>query len=221
MATKPLKTGATYDDLRGRSRPLSSPRCSTASSTRRRGPRCRMLAPPRCSASKLGGPFDSAQRSGRVGDPRRAGAALRQRRARARPRRLAPRASCPRCRRMRIMTLAPDWICEVLSPSTETLDRGKKLRIYAREGVASCLARRSAAANARSAGDSSREAGVSSTRTRATRRVRARAVRRHRARAAARSGSESALIEYTTESRRSQSISPLDISAASPRHERT
>ena len=34
------------------------------------------------------------------------------------------------------MTLAPDWICEVLSASTETLDRGKKLRAYAREGVA-------------------------------------------------------------------------------------
>jgi Uma2 family endonuclease len=33
-------------------------------------------------------------------------------------------------------TLAPDWICEVLSASTEALDRGKKLRIYAREGVA-------------------------------------------------------------------------------------
>jgi Uma2 family endonuclease len=33
------------------------------------------------------------------------------------------------------LTLAPDWICEVLSPSTEPLDRGKKLRIYAREGV--------------------------------------------------------------------------------------
>jgi Uma2 family endonuclease len=33
------------------------------------------------------------------------------------------------------LTLAPDWICEVLSPSSETLDRGKKLRIYAREGV--------------------------------------------------------------------------------------
>jgi Uma2 family endonuclease len=31
--------------------------------------------------------------------------------------------------------LAPDWICEVLSTSTEALDRGKKLRIYAREGV--------------------------------------------------------------------------------------
>ena len=33
------------------------------------------------------------------------------------------------------LTLAPDWICEVLSTSTEAIDRGKKLRIYAREGV--------------------------------------------------------------------------------------
>ena len=33
------------------------------------------------------------------------------------------------------MTLAPDWICEVLSASTEALDRGKKLPVYAREGV--------------------------------------------------------------------------------------
>jgi Uma2 family endonuclease len=33
------------------------------------------------------------------------------------------------------LTLAPDWICEVLSPSTVSLDRSKKLRIYAREGV--------------------------------------------------------------------------------------
>ncbi len=32
-------------------------------------------------------------------------------------------------------TLAPDWICEVLSPSTEATDRGKKRRIYRREGV--------------------------------------------------------------------------------------
>jgi len=30
------------------------------------------------------------------------------------------------------MTLAPDWICEVLSARTETLDRTKKLRVYAR-----------------------------------------------------------------------------------------
>ena len=34
------------------------------------------------------------------------------------------------------LTLAPDWICEVVSPATETIDRGQKLRIYAREGVA-------------------------------------------------------------------------------------
>ena len=33
------------------------------------------------------------------------------------------------------LTLAPDWVCEVLSPSTEPLDRGAKLRIYARENV--------------------------------------------------------------------------------------
>lgn len=32
-------------------------------------------------------------------------------------------------------TVAPDWICEVLSPSTVSLDRVKKMRIYGREGV--------------------------------------------------------------------------------------
>lgn len=31
--------------------------------------------------------------------------------------------------------IAPDWICEVLSPSTERIDRAKKLAIYAREEV--------------------------------------------------------------------------------------
>jgi Uma2 family endonuclease len=31
--------------------------------------------------------------------------------------------------------LAPDWICEVISPSTAALDRVKKLAVYAREGV--------------------------------------------------------------------------------------
>ena len=31
--------------------------------------------------------------------------------------------------------LAPDWVCEVLSPSTERLDRREKLAIYRREGV--------------------------------------------------------------------------------------
>ena len=32
-------------------------------------------------------------------------------------------------------TLAPDWTCEVLSPSTRKLDLGGKLVIYAREGI--------------------------------------------------------------------------------------
>lgn len=32
-------------------------------------------------------------------------------------------------------TLAPDWVCEVLSPSTGKLDRAQKLPIYAREGL--------------------------------------------------------------------------------------
>lgn len=33
-------------------------------------------------------------------------------------------------------TLAPDWVCEVLSPeSTETRDREEKMPLYAREGV--------------------------------------------------------------------------------------
>jgi Uma2 family endonuclease len=33
-------------------------------------------------------------------------------------------------------SVAPDWVCEVLSPSTERIDRGRKLRIYAEAGVA-------------------------------------------------------------------------------------
>ena len=33
------------------------------------------------------------------------------------------------------LSLAPDWICEVVSPSTAAMDRVTKLSIYAREGV--------------------------------------------------------------------------------------
>lgn len=32
--------------------------------------------------------------------------------------------------------LAPDWACEVLSPSTAQIDRARKMGVYAREGVA-------------------------------------------------------------------------------------
>jgi hypothetical protein len=41
----------------------------------------------------------------------------------------------PRVPRVAYFTLAPDWICEVLSPSTETEDREEKMPIYARVGV--------------------------------------------------------------------------------------
>ena len=45
------------------------------------------------------------------------------------------RSRLPESPSVAFMTLAPDWICEVLSPSTEMLDRNKKLRVYARERV--------------------------------------------------------------------------------------
>jgi Uma2 family endonuclease len=31
--------------------------------------------------------------------------------------------------------LPPDWLCEVISPSTGALDRGRKMRVYAREHI--------------------------------------------------------------------------------------
>ena len=36
------------------------------------------------------------------------------------------------------VSLAPDWVCEVLSPSTGRIDRSAKMRVYARAGVG-CL----------------------------------------------------------------------------------
>lgn len=33
------------------------------------------------------------------------------------------------------LTLAPDWVCEVLSPSTAALDRSEKLPLYGARGV--------------------------------------------------------------------------------------
>jgi Uma2 family endonuclease len=33
------------------------------------------------------------------------------------------------------LEVAPDWICEVLSPSTARIDRGRKLKAYAEAGV--------------------------------------------------------------------------------------
>jgi Uma2 family endonuclease len=34
------------------------------------------------------------------------------------------------------ITLAPDWVCEILSEGTEAHDRGRKMRVYRRAGVA-------------------------------------------------------------------------------------
>jgi Uma2 family endonuclease len=45
------------------------------------------------------------------------------------------RERMPRLPTTAYFTIVPDWICEVVSPSTALLDRAKKLRIYAREGV--------------------------------------------------------------------------------------
>jgi Uma2 family endonuclease len=46
------------------------------------------------------------------------------------------RSRMPRIPGTAYFPLAPDWVCEVLSPSTARLDRAKKLAIYAREQVA-------------------------------------------------------------------------------------
>jgi Uma2 family endonuclease len=41
----------------------------------------------------------------------------------------------PILRDMPAFTMPPDWVCEIVSPSTGYLDRGRKMRIYAHAGV--------------------------------------------------------------------------------------
>jgi Uma2 family endonuclease len=54
---------------------------------------------------------------------------------------LVPDLAGWRCTRLPIVprepffTLVPDWVCEVLSPSSVAMDRVRKKHIYAREGV--------------------------------------------------------------------------------------
>lgn len=45
------------------------------------------------------------------------------------------RERMPRLPKTACFELPPDWVCEVLSPSTEAVDRAKKMSIYWREGV--------------------------------------------------------------------------------------
>jgi Uma2 family endonuclease len=42
-------------------------------------------------------------------------------------------SACPEVPLTAYLDLAPDWLCEVLSPSTRALDRGPKLRVYAEQ----------------------------------------------------------------------------------------
>jgi Uma2 family endonuclease len=46
------------------------------------------------------------------------------------------RARLPVLPNVAAFTLAPDWVCEVISPNTGEIDRGRKMRVYAREQVA-------------------------------------------------------------------------------------
>jgi Uma2 family endonuclease len=45
------------------------------------------------------------------------------------------RSRMPQIPQAAAFELAPDWICEVLSSSTQAIDRADKMPIYAREGV--------------------------------------------------------------------------------------
>ncbi len=45
------------------------------------------------------------------------------------------RARMPDYPQNHVFSIVPDWVCEVLSPSSGRLDRMKKMPIYAREGV--------------------------------------------------------------------------------------
>ena len=45
------------------------------------------------------------------------------------------RSHMPAVPNVAAFTQAPDWVCEVISPSTGRIDRSRKMRIYAREGV--------------------------------------------------------------------------------------
>jgi hypothetical protein len=51
------------------------------------------------------------------------------------------RERSPSIARVAHMELAPDWLCEVLSPSTEAVDRSKKFRDLCARARGACLAR--------------------------------------------------------------------------------
>ena len=133
MTTKPLKKGATYDDL------VRVPEHYVAemfdgelyASPRPAAPHARAAV---ALVAKLGGPFDFGRDPGGwllLTEPELhfGNDVLVPDLAGWRRERLPSTPNEP------YLTLVPDWVAEVLSPSTETIDRGRKLGIYAREGV--------------------------------------------------------------------------------------
>jgi Uma2 family endonuclease len=132
VTAKPLKKGATYDDL------VRVPEHYVAemfdgelyASPRPAGPHARAATK---LAAKLDGPFDFDGAGGWI--------LLFEPELHFGNDVLVPdiagwrRERLPAVPADAYFTLAPDWVCEVVSPSTEAIDRGRKLRIYAREGV--------------------------------------------------------------------------------------
>jgi len=133
MTTKPLKKGATYDDLRDVPDHFVAEMFDGDLYT---SPRPAVPDAHAASAlgAKLGGPFHRTGPGGWV--------ILDKPELHFGNDVLVPdlagwrRTRMPRVPAEAYLTLAPDWICEVLSTSTEAIDRGKKLRIYAHESVA-------------------------------------------------------------------------------------
>jgi Uma2 family endonuclease len=133
VTTKPLKKGATYDDL------VRVPEHYVAemfdgelyASPRPAGPHARAATK---LAAKLDGPFDFDGDGGWI--------LLFEPELHFGNDVLVPdiagwrRERLPAVPNDAYFTLAPDWVCEVVSPSTEAIDRGRKLRVYARERVA-------------------------------------------------------------------------------------
>ena len=132
MAAKPLKKGATYDDLR------RVPDNYVAeifdgdlyASRRPAAPHSRAATK---LAAKLDGPFDFEGAGGWIllieTELHFGNDVLVPDIAGWRRSRMSELPDAP------FFVLAPDWICEVLSASTEATDRGEKMTVYARERV--------------------------------------------------------------------------------------
>ena len=131
----PLDRPATYEDL-VKLPTTSSPRLSTANCTRRRGRLCGTPVPncPSVARLRVRTTTGSAVRAagGFCPSPNCTSAGA----CSCRTWRAGGERACRRCPTPCTATLAPDWVCEVLSPSTASFDRVRKLAVYAREAVA-------------------------------------------------------------------------------------